>query len=847
MRKVALTMRWRPEAARERTVCDARVRVAQRLDGRGIAGPRSSVRVIGRCTVKAVRLGTLLIGVIARYVFRSPLMWTDELAQAVFLWLGMIGAIVALNRGEHMRMTALVVRAAPRPRQGLEAFAAGAGLVFLAAVIQPAIEYVQEVTRIEMSGLGVSKAWLTAPLPCGFAMMLVVGVIRLFRVFPVGMALALIAVAAAAAVFAPMADPWLESLGNLNLILFFIGLVGAAVLAGVPIAIAFAVGTFAYMVLTTDVPMLLFVGRFYEGMSHLILLAVPLFVFLGLLIEMTGMARAMVDFLASLLGHIRGGLSYVLVGAMYLVSGISGSKAADMAAVAPALFPEMIKRGAAPGDLVALLSATGAQTETVPPSLVLITIGSVTGVSIGALFTGGLLPSLVLAVGLCLVVRRRYRNQDMSGIRRATIGRGGTRLLHRGAGAGAAIRHSLHGRGGRGDRDRGVHHRHRLHDRRRPADLPPVQLVADRADAGGNRVAVRRDSADPRCRDGDGMGADAVRLLAATGDCDDRPAGRQVHIPGGVDRRLRGAGQRAGGNSGDRAVRPLAVPDRGEAWHPRGSLRHGHSAGDGHRAVRPAIRCGFLCRRCHWSHRSQPRHPADHGLPARHAGRLDRGGGHPLGVDRISVISGFRRLLSTLRSRSLADKANVGSRPSRDIPAAPADGRTGQKAVVRARPPPMLTTGSRQFVEQHLCVFQAAGVEALGEPAVNRGEEVAGLGAAALLAPQPGEIAGGAQFQRFCSLGLGDADRLLKGGPSSSLFSASSTDPVSRCSSASHICSPMVRAVSNPSRSAASAAARSPGHLPLRETRVKVDPPGPPNTLTVCSSTIGIRISNKVE
>ena len=198
-----------------------------------------------------------------------------------------------------------------------------------------------------------------------------------------------------------MADPWLESLGNLNLILFFIGLVGAAVLAGVPIAIAFAVGTFAYMVLTTDVPMLLFVGRFYEGMSHLILLAVPLFVFLGLLIEMTGMARAMVDFLASLLGHVRGGLSYVLVGAMYLVSGISGSKAADMAAVAPALFPEMIKRGSEPGDLVALLSATGAQTETVPPSLVLITIGSVTGVSIGALFTGGLLPSLVLAVGLC--------------------------------------------------------------------------------------------------------------------------------------------------------------------------------------------------------------------------------------------------------------------------------------------------------------------------------------------------------------------------------------------------------------------------------------------------------------
>jgi tripartite ATP-independent transporter DctM subunit len=365
-------------------------------------------------------VGVLLAGVIARYVFQYPLIWTDDLAQAIFLWLGMIGSVVALNRGEHMRMTALLARARPAARSGMEVYGAAVGLMFLAAVVQPSIEYVQEVARLEMPGLQVSKAWLTAPLPVGFALMIVIAATRLFRTFPAWIGILLIALAAFVAWGVPLADPWLERLGNLNLILFFIGLVGASVLAGVPISLAFAVSTFSYMVLTTDVPMLLFVGRFYEGMSHLILLAVPLFVFLGLLIEMTGMAKAMVGFLASLLGHVKGGLSYVLVGAMYLVSGISGSKAADMAAVAPALFPEMIKRGSKPGDLVALLSATGAQTETVPPSLVLITIGSVTGVSISALFTGGLLPSIVLAIALCFVVRHRYRNQDMTGIRKAT-------------------------------------------------------------------------------------------------------------------------------------------------------------------------------------------------------------------------------------------------------------------------------------------------------------------------------------------------------------------------------------------------------------------------------------------
>ncbi|MCB8830099.1 TRAP transporter large permease subunit, partial [Escherichia coli] len=71
-------------------------------------------------------------------------------------------------------------------------------------------------------------------------------------------------------------------------------------------------------------------------------------------------------------------------------------------------------------DLVALLSATGAQTETIPPSLVLITIGSVTGVSIAALFTGGLLPGVVLAVMLCFIVWRRYRHENLSHVTRAT-------------------------------------------------------------------------------------------------------------------------------------------------------------------------------------------------------------------------------------------------------------------------------------------------------------------------------------------------------------------------------------------------------------------------------------------
>jgi tripartite ATP-independent transporter DctM subunit len=196
-------------------------------------------------------------------------------------------------------------------------------------------------------------------------------------------------------------------------------LVGCVVI-GVPIAFAFGLATVCYLAFSTSTPLSIMPNRMQEGMSHLILLAVPLFVFLGALIEMTGLARAMIEFLVSLIGHVRGGLQYVLLGAMYIVSGISGAKAADMAAVAPALFPEMRKRGTRDGDLIGLLSASGAMSETIPPSIVLITVGSVTGVSITALFVGGLIPAVVGLLLMAVVVWWQTRNEDMTGVKRAS-------------------------------------------------------------------------------------------------------------------------------------------------------------------------------------------------------------------------------------------------------------------------------------------------------------------------------------------------------------------------------------------------------------------------------------------
>jgi tripartite ATP-independent transporter DctM subunit len=361
----------------------------------------------------------LFAGVVARYGLRSPLIWSDELASILFLWLAMLGAAVAFRRSEHMRMTAIVASTGPAMRAWLDVAATCAALAFLLLIAGPAWEYAYEESFITTPALQISNIWRAAALPVGTGLMALFALLRLARSGDFKTVLsAVVSVGLVMAIFW-LATPWLRPLGNINLLIFFVGVAGFCVFAGVPIAFGFGLAIFGYLVLTTRTPLMVLVGRMDEGMSHLILLSVPLFVFLGLLIEMTGMARAMVAFLASLLGHVRGGLHYVLVGAMYLVSGISGSKAADMAAVAPVLFPEMKARGAKPGDLVALLAATGAQTETIPPSLVLITIGSVTGVSISALFTGGLLPGVVLAITLSALVWWRYRAEDLGHVKRA--------------------------------------------------------------------------------------------------------------------------------------------------------------------------------------------------------------------------------------------------------------------------------------------------------------------------------------------------------------------------------------------------------------------------------------------
>ena len=363
----------------------------------------------------------LLAGVIARYVFSLPISWIDEVASLSFLWLAMLGSVIAMHRNEHLRLTIVVERMPAHLRGYVQAFALMAVATTLLALIFPALEYAKEEWVIRTPELGLPNAFRVSAIAFGVIAML--GLIAAYALRSVTLKQIGVAIAVIAAVSLAFwtSSSQLQTLGTFNLVIFLVVLVAICLAAGVPIAFCFGLGALSYLGFATTVPLMVVVSRMDEGMSSIILVSVPIFVMLGCVLDSTGMGKAIVNVLASMLGHIKAGMSYVLLGALFIVSGISGSKVSDMATVAPALFPEMKRRGHKPKDMVALLATGAAMADTVPPSIVLIVLGSVAGVSIAGLFQSGFVVAMVLLAALLILARWKARNEQMHGVKRAPL------------------------------------------------------------------------------------------------------------------------------------------------------------------------------------------------------------------------------------------------------------------------------------------------------------------------------------------------------------------------------------------------------------------------------------------
>lgn len=170
-----------------------------------------------------------------------------------------------------------------------------------------------------------------------------------------------------------------------------------------PIAIAIGVASVVAVLVQGDFDLMMVAQRMYSGTDSFHLMAVPLFMFTGTIMEAGGISQRIIDFANELVGWLPGGLAAVTIVSAMFFAGISGSAAADAAAVGAILIPAMKKSGY-DSDFAAAVQASGGSIGVViPPSIPMIIFGFLTGASIGRLFAAGILPGILIGISLICV------------------------------------------------------------------------------------------------------------------------------------------------------------------------------------------------------------------------------------------------------------------------------------------------------------------------------------------------------------------------------------------------------------------------------------------------------------
>lgn len=184
------------------------------------------------------------------------------------------------------------------------------------------------------------------------------------------------------------------------MIIIFLVLVIAG---GVPIAVGLGIAAIAELLLQGEVPLMIVPQRIFNGVNSVTLMGIPFFMLVGNIMERSGITQKLIDFANSLVGWLRGGLCYVGVLTGILMGGISGSAPADTAALSSIMVPSMERAGYPREFSAALMAASGTLGIIIPPSMPMIVLASITGISVGKLFLGGIIPGIMIGITFMLV------------------------------------------------------------------------------------------------------------------------------------------------------------------------------------------------------------------------------------------------------------------------------------------------------------------------------------------------------------------------------------------------------------------------------------------------------------
>ena len=327
-------------------------------------------------------LGLVLANVLARAWFHHSFLWADEAARLALSILAFIGGAVAYRRRDHA-FVRIVLNLVPAPIERICLVLSDVIVLFVVSLTGIAsVEFIASSWSERTPILQLPAALIALPLPIGMALLALFALFHLWREHRSTAPWVAGGFAVVMAAATLTRDAWLPLLGGDAAIVVALALFFVAIFAGVPVGFVLLLATATYLWASDAASMVVLPQTMVNGTGNFILLAVPFFILAGLIMERGGISVRLVRFIHTLVGHMRGGLLQVTVVSMYIVSGLSGSKPADVAAVGTVMRDQLRERhGAAEG--AAVLAASAIMGETVPPSIAMLIVGSITSVSVG--------------------------------------------------------------------------------------------------------------------------------------------------------------------------------------------------------------------------------------------------------------------------------------------------------------------------------------------------------------------------------------------------------------------------------------------------------------------------------
>ena len=346
--------------------------------------------------------------VVGRHVFRHPVPWTEEIARLLLVWLMCVGGIRALQLGEHPRVTALVRLLSTSRRAAVDRGLRLVLLVFFVGLVVPAFRLTLSSAAERLPASGISGAAISAVLPASLVLMCVVLALQIRGEGAAAIRDLAWSLGAAGVAIASVLVPLLA--GAEPLVVLVSGFLVTAAL-GLPLAFTLALTSATYLLGIGGVSLTILPIKILGGVDQFVLLAIPLFILAGGLMESGAISERIVDLAMAIVGRVRGGLAMVVVVAEVLFSGISGSTAADVSAISSLLVPSMRRAGYSGGESVSVVAAASAMGILVPPCLTMVVLGSLVNLSIVTLFLAGFIPAFLLAAVLLILIAVRARRR----------------------------------------------------------------------------------------------------------------------------------------------------------------------------------------------------------------------------------------------------------------------------------------------------------------------------------------------------------------------------------------------------------------------------------------------------